>query len=273
MREVLRVVQWNVRRCRDLSDECSVARVVRTIRSLQPNLLSLNELDVAATPSLLHQLSASCGLEHTSFFGHVRGTYGNALLSTEPLSDIQHLHLDGGTTVVARDGRTHRIARGMLGATVNVLGVAVRLAVTHLDHICDKERRIQLDHALRSLNSSSMVADRPSHLQHFIIGDLNALDRHDYTDEEWAVHEANNQQRGWAPPTDAAANGGSLWRLREAGFTDAFGALMSQPSRRPASLPWTAHLRMEQGPRYRIDYVWSRPPASGPQLVPRTAFV
>lgn len=301
--QAVRVVHWNVRRCRDLADECSVARVVHTLAELRPSLLSLNELDVNSTPELLPQLSVRCGLPYSSFFGHVRGTYGNALLSAEPLREVEHVHLDGGTAVVSRDGRRHRIARGMLGATVRVAGVHLRLGVTHLDHICDRERTVQLEHALRSLGGDGGGASgggrgggaggslsggagdgvsgggggsdaRRAHgRQLLLLGDLNALGRHDYTPDEWCQHEQHNSRRGWAPPTDAAAQGGSIWRLRQAGFIDAYHALHSDPGRRPVSPPWTAHVRTATGPRYRIDYMWSRPPEAGLFLEPCSGFV
>jgi exonuclease III len=99
------------------------------------------------------------------------------------------------------------------------------------------------------------------------------LSRHDYTSDEWSHHEQHNSRRGWAPPTDAAAPGGSIWKLQQAGFIDAYRALHSDPTRRPTSPPWTAHVRAAAGPKYRIDYMWSRPPEAGLFLEPRSGFV
>ena len=81
---MLRAVHWNVRRCVDLTGMDSLDRVLRTVEELSPALLSLNEVDLSRTPSLLEDLSA-IGLPHASFFGHVRGTYGNLLASASPL--------------------------------------------------------------------------------------------------------------------------------------------------------------------------------------------
>jgi len=265
--DVIRFVQWNLRRCRDVSGECSVNRVCDTLAALRPTVVSLNEIDVSTTPHLLRALSERLGLEHTSFFGHVRGSYGNALLSSEPLTEVSHVHLDGGTTVLSRDGTTkHRIARGMLGASVSLRGVEVLLGVTHLDHISEVERGKQLNHALRWFGAGGAR-------QHLLLGDLNALGRADYTEGEWALHEAHNARLGWGPPANADA-GGTLSTLRGAGFQDAYAVAAARTHdggvSRAAS--WTAHVRAA-GPRYRIDYVWSRPPVVGPRLVPRTAFV
>ena len=184
--DALRVVHWNVRRCVDLTGMDSLDRVLRTVEELRPALLSLNEVDLTQTPSLLEDLAA-IGLPHASFFGHVRGTYGNLLASASPLHDIEHMHLEGGSEVKTRDGGVHRIARGMLAASTSVAGVDVRVAVTHLDHMSSEQRHVQTRHVMRQLGGDE---------QCLVLGDLNALCRADYTVEQWEAHAAYNQARG-----------------------------------------------------------------------------
>ena len=59
--------------------------------------------------------------------------------------------LDGGTEVATQDGGLHRIVRGLLvcdtavTAGANVV-VPLRIAVTHLDHMCEKQRTVQVNH-------------------------------------------------------------------------------------------------------------------------------
>ncbi|KAL1522303.1 hypothetical protein AB1Y20_017295 [Prymnesium parvum] len=261
-----RVVHWNVRRCVDLSGASSLSRVLEALRSLQPSLLSLNEVDLRQSPSLLSDLSAA-GLPHSSFFGHMRGTYGNLLAATVPLRNVLHLHLRGGSHVRVRDGRLHRIARGLLCADFSFLGVELRAAATHLDHISSVERRRQTHHLLQPLRLAEGAR------QCLLLGDLNALCREDFTSAEWEAHERHNRKKGWAPPVDEAEPGGVLSLLREARFVDAYAAV--HPRREGGVPPWTAHVHDAEQPRYRIDYVWSRPPLlpDAPRLVPCEGLV
>lgn len=278
--DAMRVVHWNVRRCVDLNGVCSRARMVSTLEQLHPAVVTLNEVDMRQTPTLLEDLS-SIGLSHASFFGHVRsGSYGNLVASCEPLHDVEHTHLDGGTEVLTKDGMTHRIARGLLSATISMLGVDVRVAVTHLDHMSSRERRRQTQHLLHTLNGRG---DGGAAL---VIGDLNALRRADYTDDEWAWHHGYNDEKHWGAPVDEADEGGVLALLAAARFVDAYAVLEherriehdrrigeSRPSWRGP--PWTAHVRDEARPPCRIDYVHSRPPSApgGRRLVPLAAAV
>jgi endonuclease/exonuclease/phosphatase family metal-dependent hydrolase len=290
--DAMRVVHWNVRRCVDLNGVCSRARMVSTLEQLRPAVVTLNEVDMRQTPTLLEDLS-SIGLSHASFFGHVRsGSYGNLVASCEPLHDVEHTHLDGGTEVLTKDGMTHRIARGLLSATISMLGIDVRVAVTHLDHMSSRERRRQTQHLLHTLNGRG---DGGAAL---VIGDLNSLRCADYTDDEWAWHHRYNDEKQWGAPVDEASEGGVLALLAAAKFADAYAVLEqerrieperrielerrieherrigeSQPSWRAP--PWTAHVRDEARPPCRIDYVHSRPPSApgGRRLVPLAAAV
>ena len=167
--------------------------------------------------------------------------------------------------VRTRDGGTHLIHRGLLGATVSAIGVDVRVGVTHLDHMKSVERQTQMRHALRAL-----LAPEPASV--LLLGDLNALSRADYTTDQWSAHEAFNAANGWDAPADEAAAGGVLDLLRQERFVDAYAALDAPGRWRDA--PWSAHVATERPP-YRLDYVWSRAPASagGRRLVPLGAFV
>ena len=57
------------------------------------------------------------------------------------------------------------------------------VAATHLDHISEAQRARQMKHLLSVLEEYRAKGKRV-----LIAGDLNALDRDDYSDEEWSVH-------------------------------------------------------------------------------------
>jgi len=167
--------------------------------------------------------------------------------------------------VKTREGNTHRIARGLLSATINVYGIDVRVAVTHLDHMQSTERCIQMGHVLETLGDDG---------QCLVLGDLNALNRGDYSSAEWELHEQYNDSNGWGAPIDEAAQDGVLSLLHESRFVDVHAAV-ERTSTGWQSPPWSAHCRDTERPPYRIDYAWSRAPStmSGRRLVPLSASV
>ena len=259
-----RVVTYNVRRFSHGKDKTDVVEAaLARLLPLQPlTLLALNEVDVSLRLSALQRLSSALALPHVEFFGHVRGAFGNALLSSEPLTDVENVNLDGGS-VVSFNGKEHLIQRGLLVASVTLSNEPVRVGVTHLDHMDEVHRATQAKHVARTLSKPLRT---PSHTM--LLGDLNALRISDYTAEQWAVHCEHNAQRGWAPPRDSDA-GGALGMLRDAGFTDcvrdslgvreerrrmADHSSYSSPTRW-VSPPWSAHVHTAGSPRYRIDYV------------------
>lgn len=271
-----RVVTYNVRRFsygRDKID--TVEAVIGRLKPLLPiSLLALNEVDVALRPHALGRLADELGLEHSNFFGHVaNGRYGNAILSASPLlPPIEQQHLDGGTVVKRADGVEHTIVRGLLCVHTTLGGVPTCVGVTHLDHMDEAQRVTQVQHVLRVLERppASPSSSRPHQL---LLGDLNALSKPDYSPVQWAEHEAHNRQRGWGSPVDSAAGRGCLGLLRAAGFEDCVRSALAPPPPTNAAAaasdgdgaaqwraaPWSAHVHAS-GPRYRIDYIFSRPP-------------
>lgn len=254
-----RVATFNVRRFCDAAGGDATEAAVRQLRRFGPlSLLALNEVDVESRPLALGALADALGLAHREFFGHAGGRYGNALLSATPLTDVATTRLDGGSVVTGRDGRPHRIGRGLLAATTRVGGAGgplVRCAVTHLDHMCEAERGEQTRHVLRELDAAAAPAQHQ-----LLLGDLNALAAADYAPAEWRAHEAHNAAHGWAPPADSLAPpDGCLELLRRAGFDDCARAAMRSADGWAAE-PWTAHVAAESAgrPRYRIDYVFAR---------------
>jgi endonuclease/exonuclease/phosphatase family metal-dependent hydrolase len=280
-----RVVTYNVRRFsfgRDKVD--TVEAAIARLKPLMPiSLLALNEVDVALRPHALGRLADELGLQHSNFFGHVgNGKYGNAILSSSPLlPPVEHQHLDGGTVVKTPDGTEHTIVRGLLYVHTTLGGVPVSVGVTHLDHMDEAQRVTQVQHVLRVLQRppAAPPSDAPHTPHQLLLGDMNALSKPDYSAAQWAEHEAHNRQRGWGSPADSAAAEGCLGLLRAAGFEDCVrSALAAAPSGGGATAqwradPWSAHVHAS-GPRYRIDYIHSRPPPAEPRpSAPRLACV
>ena len=256
---MIRLIQYNVHRfvSTGAGNNSTLSAIAAALGQLAPDLLTLNEVDVAADPTCLETLSTELGLPHIEFFGHVRGRYGNAILSRYPLRRLASVHLEGGTEFefpagtrklngdISEAGETHRIVRGMLGVDVAVGendGASFALACTHLDHMDVEQRKVQLRHALRELEN--LQPDPASAV--ILAGDLNALTRSDYSQDEWAHLEKRADSRGWQLPST-----GDLDILVEHGFVDVAGNSNRRAKTAPAA--------EGSSPIYRIDYVWLKP--------------
>lgn len=252
---LLRVIHLNVHRFANVAAGSStsaagsstVGAVGAALSALHPDLVTLNEVDVALMPGCLESVSTALSLPFVDFFGHVRGTYGNAILSRYPLSRRKAVHLEGGTEFrfpagtrkfngeIAKENEAHRIVRGLLITDVELpsglrpLGVAV----THLDHMDVAQRRTQLRHIVREAGDGALL----------LMGDLNALTRSDYSDGAWRRLEERARERKWQLPQH-----GDLSILRDAKFEDVAVASGSE-------VQLTAPARE---PLYRVDYGWLR---------------
>lgn len=264
-----RVVSYNVRRFTDKEGGSTVRRIARSLRKLRPSLVCLQEVDLRKRPGALQEVGRELGME-AAFFGHVQGHYGNALLSTAAIRRTHEVALEGGTEVEhpPASGKTYRIHRGMLivELTVGDQEQPLSIACTHLDHMTEAARRTQMRHVIRELKQLGHP--------HLLVGDLNALTRADYSDGEWARHEATNAKKGWAAPADSSARMGSLHLLTSEGYCDGFTEVHSAPdSGRGREHRWTAHV---DDPRFRIDYIFRSSHASEhgePALAALAAFV
>lgn len=263
---------------------------------MQAAVVCLNEVDLRRQPEGLDQLAEASGTPHVHFFGHVAGRYGNALLSRFPIRQVRDIHLEGGTEVEwpPNSGLKRRIRRGLLAATL-VLPVdrgpraapepsasaspaaqpsgpgpqlqeprdqeEVLLTVfcTHLDHMDEGQRMVQMTHALGEMRSDG--------IPHLLVGDLNALDANDYSATEWAALEQKAAESGWVSPSDATC----VRLLLREGYVDAFRARTSVDGPLPVgSAKFTAHTTR---PMYRIDYALLSPAALASGLRVRGAFV
>jgi len=252
----LKIVTYNVRRFTSADKQSTVSAIGDALAALEPTVVTLNEVDVRLRPEALTAIAERLGGFSIAFFGHVRGQYGNALLSKYPIRAIRETHLRGGTQMgfpagtrkmngdIAKEGELHRIARGLLECDIELAaGRVITIAVTHLDHINEAERELQLEHLLEALG--------PNRERAIVVGDLNALDRDDYSQEEWTTLEERATANRWSGPVS-----GCLERLRKAGFLDSFvssrgGGALSSRSDAGDNPIFSAHVGH---PLYRIDY-------------------
>lgn len=227
----LRLVHYNVKRFSQYE------AVAATIEELKPDVVTLNEVDMAKLPAGgLGPLASRLGLSRAHFFGHVRGTYGNAILC-DGGTVAAKVHLAGGS-FVEHQGKQHHVVRGLLVVSGLPCGA---VACTHLDHVAEAERATQAESVVAALDPLAVDSV-------VLAGDLNALRRADYGADEWAALEARNARNGWTPPADSSAAGGALELIRRAGFVD---VAAEQPE-------MTSSSHCDRAACQRIDYVHVR---------------
>ena len=74
----------------------------------------------------------------------------------------------------------------------------LRCGVTHLDHISMEERKIQLEHVVEELIPTDTETE--SNTDIILMGDLNALTRSDYCENDWKRIIVKAECNGWEVP-------------------------------------------------------------------------
>lgn len=158
----LRVMTYNIK----VASESNLATIGQVIRTENPDLVGLEEVDEVATRSgSTHQtavLSAATGLPHRYFgvnFPFDGGFYGLAILSRFPLANPRVIRLDARTT--RGDGYEPRIA---VAADVVAYGKAITFVAMHAS-LHAEERPGNAQAVLAALGS----ARRPT----IVVGDMN----------------------------------------------------------------------------------------------------
>ncbi|CAN5776481.1 endonuclease/exonuclease/phosphatase family protein [soil metagenome] len=177
----LRVLSYNIRYGLGLDGELDLDRIATIIKSVDPDIVALQEVDRGVERSGRVDQAA----EFARLTGmravfernivHQGGDYGNALLSRLPIVEHRNVHLPSfddseqrGVLVVdvsAPDGKT-----------------PIRILATHLDHRRDDRERLASVQVINEI--ASETPDRPA----LLLGDINAT-------PESAVLEALN--RSW----------------------------------------------------------------------------
>ena len=254
----LRLVTYNVHRF-DMHGQNTVQKIKSHLSSLRPvpHIIALNEVNVVEKPKALDMIAEELNMKY-EFFGHVgEGRYGNALFTSLPIKQKKEIHLRGGTEVqfpagtkklngdIAKAGEKHRIARGMLVVDMENGMRNLRCGVTHLDHMSMKERQVQLKHIVEELIPKDIESEKNTDI--ILLGDLNALTRSDYNDEDWKRIEDTAEKNGWSPPEPDL----DLNILKKNNFFDALAMADYPPDR-----PWRT--ASTDNPMYRIDYCFIR---------------
>lgn len=223
-------------------------KLQKDLKDLKADIVCLNEvkrikmrdLEGNERDDTLESLAEDLDMEH--FFAHANPGYenfGNAILVNKKLQVIHcdSTHLEGGSSVPTPKGDKH-IGRGCLAVCVTALEKSFAVLATHLDHISEAERLRQAESILSHRQRLSKG------LPHLLVGDLNAMKRSDYSEEEWAALEQRNLKNRWSPPEDSTA----LLALEAAGYQDMHEKLSGDPSNR-----WT----LPADPPARIDYIFA----------------
>uniref|UniRef100_A0A7S3JVU7 Endonuclease/exonuclease/phosphatase domain-containing protein n=1 Tax=Aureoumbra lagunensis TaxID=44058 RepID=A0A7S3JVU7_9STRA len=242
-RKKLRLVHYNVKRLEQLD------KVVATLEALKPDAVTLNEVDIGSPENGLSTLAQKLKLESIHFYGHARnGSYGNAILCRQGVTVLEK-QLNGGTRVTLPSGIIHHIVRGLL--VVQCTESNIFLAVTHLDHISESERLIQIDDLLHTSRNFDRL---------LISADLNSLTRQDYAQgiHSWTLLEQRNRDKGWTPPIDSTAPGGALHLLHQKGYID-LALLASQSTNTPPTMTASSHCPFSGDLCQRIDYIHASP--------------
>lgn len=254
---LLRVVQYNVHRfLSGTNNTPTLSNIVRSLKQIRPDVLTLNECDTTVTPEAFTTLSTELNLPYVEFYGHVRERYGNAVLSRYPMTRKLSTPLRGGTSLsfppgtlklngdISKVGETHRIVRGLLIVEIEHEVGPIHIGCTHLDHIDGAQRLIQLEHITESFQE--LNKEGSTLVPSILCGDLNALQREDYTDIHWAKLEQRAKDHQWNPPSC-----GDLRQLTSHGFSDC-----GSPAHDVEHPQYTAPT--EANALYRIDYVWTK---------------
>ena len=163
----LRVLSYNIHHARGTDGVLDLDRIARVIRSAEPQIVALQEVDRGVDRSERRDqpadLARRCGMEAV-FFGNIRhqeGDYGNALLTSLPIIEARNEPLpnSGGGE-----------QRGLLVVDLKapVGDEPIRVLATHLDH-----RRPEADR-LASADLINQVAEEEPTRPSILMGDLNA---------------------------------------------------------------------------------------------------
>jgi endonuclease/exonuclease/phosphatase family metal-dependent hydrolase len=191
----LRVLSYNIHHGEGIDGQLDLPRIAGVIRSVQPDLVALQEVDQGTQrtnqvdqPAELSRLTGM----NVVFGGNIRyqgGDYGNAVLSKLPIHQHQnHLlpRFDDGEQ------------RGVLQVEVDLPDPFGRLLVlaTHLDHRPDDRERIASAKAINRLAADS------EGLPAVLAGDLNDLPDSKTLQEYETVWTRANQEVLPTIPTD-----------------------------------------------------------------------
>ncbi len=137
--DTLRVMTWNIHHGRGMDKQVDLERIAAVIRSADPDIVALQEVDRGTRRTdrrdLAAELAKLCGMDHV--FGknidYQGGDYGNALLTRLPVVHAQNHHYR-----MLREGEQ----RGLLRVRLRFGKRELRIWNTHIDFRPDDSERL-----------------------------------------------------------------------------------------------------------------------------------
>lgn len=226
-RPSLSVGTWNIHAFADGDGRDAVDRMIETLKKCGADVVGLEEVtgEVVTgrggrpTRALLH-MALEAGYPHVQQ-GHLSGL-GQAVISKYPILRGETLILDGPGTAARKaraaiaaledgDSSTNEEDRALEAEVdgwetrqavfAEIDGPIGRLVVVavHLDHVHEALRLRQLRVLRRGIRRFCRHGEEDA-LPHVLVGDFNALLRHDYTATRWDAIRRERARGGWPPP-------------------------------------------------------------------------
>jgi endonuclease/exonuclease/phosphatase family metal-dependent hydrolase len=162
----LRVVTYNIHHGLGTDQELNLGRIADVLRGAQPDIVSLQEVDVRTRRTFREDQAAALGNQLDMYVGFGKATsyddgdYGNCILSKSPIEEFQTHPL---TTIAGHEPRCVAVARIRVGG----IGPVIQFLSTHLDHASEG---VRMDQA----HSLGKVAAKLPRQPMILAGDMNA---------------------------------------------------------------------------------------------------
>lgn len=162
----LRILTYNIHHGEGMDRQLDLARIAKTINSVKPDLVALQEVDVETDRSMkVNQAKELSRLTNRKYaFGSnlnfSNGRYGNCFLSKHEIKDWKNHQLPNH-----RNGEQ----RGLLHVTVQLVDLKepVHFWVTHFDHRKDDSERVA------SAKFCNQMLEKTAGSSQFLAGDIN----------------------------------------------------------------------------------------------------
>ncbi len=173
---------------------CNVAHFKYDRNCLILKSLIANDIDICGMQETRGQLSLDKFLSYTKryegVFDNLYPTYGNSIIYRKDKFKLVKSELH-----VLKDGRNKKgalcVTLESLSETEEHKNKQINVIVTHLDHISEEQRLIEVTNLLN-------VTDKMENC--VILGDFNSLKKNDYTNNAWNAIVACRKESNWETP-------------------------------------------------------------------------
>ncbi len=164
-RQSIRVLSYNIHHGQGIDGRLDLERIARVIRSVSPDIVALQEVDVQVKRSQsvdqARELAELCDMRFV-FGGNIDlqgGKYGNAVLTKGMIETSTNIALPN-----VDDGEQ----RGLLDVRIRLNEQKIRVLATHFDNRPDSRER------LASIEIANQLALADKETPTLLVGDLNA---------------------------------------------------------------------------------------------------